>query len=188
MFGFSKRLFRRHRRRLQCSLAKTYSLAQTYQAMSLASVDDLWQKLVNLADVSWHPIVARTDLPLGLVPKPGLIYTAVTRWVPIPMRIFVEQVCPHQLLSARILMFPGLEEQITYQVEPTRVGTCVSYSVTLRGWLSPLVWSVMRPYTESIAAKLAEAAEQAALQTALQTVAGPLPKPLTAPKLAGLDF
>ncbi len=174
MFRITTKLMRRKRRRFQCSLAKTY------QAVSLASVDDLWRKLMDLADVSWHPVLSSTNLPQGLVPQPGLIYQAVTRWVPIPMQIFVERVCPHELLSVRILMFPGLEEQVTYQIKSTVLGTCVSYSVTLRGWLSPLFWSVMRPHVESIAAKLAEAAEQAALQA----LSGHLPPS----KPSGLDF
>jgi hypothetical protein len=173
MFRIPLRLILRQRR-LQSSLAKTY------QAISLASVDDLWRKLMDLGDVSWHPVLARTNLPQGLVPKPGLMYQAVTRLIPIPMQIFVEQVCPHELLSVRILMFPGLEEQVTYQVKSTVLGSCVSYSVTLRGWLSPIFWSVMRPHAEAIAAKLAAAAECAALQT----MSGPLPKP----KLGGWDF
>jgi hypothetical protein len=176
--GITSKLIGRKRRRLQSSLAKTYP--KTYQVMSLASVDDLWRKLMDLADVSWHPILASTNLPQGLVPKPGLIYQAVTRLIPIPMQIFVEQVCPHELLSIRILMFPGLEEQVTYHVKSTVLGTRVSYSVTLRGWLSPIFWSVMRPHVESIAAKLAAAAEHAALQA----VQGRLPPP----KPTGLDF
>ncbi len=173
MFRIPLRL-RLRQRRLQSSLAKTY------QAISLASVDELWRKLMDLGDVSWHPVLARTNLPHGLVPKPGLMYQAVTRRIPIPMQIFVEQVCPHELLSVRILMFPGLEEQVTYQVKSTVLGSCVSYSVTLRGWLSPIFWSVMRPHAEAIAAKLAAAAECAALQA----MSGPLPKP----KLDGWDF
>lgn len=172
--GLTSKLLRRKRRRLQSSLGKTY------QAISLASVDELWRQLMDLADVSWHPVLARTNLPQGLVPKPGLIYQAVTRRIPIPMQIFVERVCPHELLSVRILMFPGLEEQVTYQVKSTVLGTCVSYSVTLRGWLSPIFWSVMRPQIESIAANLAAAAEHAALQA----VSGQLPPP----KPRGLDF
>jgi hypothetical protein len=116
------------------------SLAGTYEVLSSASVDELWGKVVNLADVSWHPLLAKTNVPYGLIPKPGLIYRAVSRLSPIPIKIFVERVLPQELLSVRILALPGLEERVTYRIESTVCGTCVSYSVTLRGWLSPLVW------------------------------------------------
>ncbi|HEY9654962.1 MAG TPA: SRPBCC family protein [Crinalium sp.] len=132
--------------------------------MSSASVDDLWQKIVDLTDVSWHPIIASTNVPNGLVAKPGLIYQAVTRLSPIPIQIFVERVRPGELFSVRILVMPGLEEQVTYQVKSTVCGTRVSYSVTLRGWLSPLLWSLMRPYAARVASDLVQAAEQNALQ------------------------
>lgn len=154
MFNFFPRFIRRKRRRFQCTLAKTY------QVLSSASVDDLWKKLVDLADVSWHPLLISTNVPRGLVVQPGLIYQAFTRLVPIPVQIFVERVRPGELLSVRILVMPGLEEQVTYQVKSTVCGACVSYSVTLRGWLSPLFWSVMRPYAERVAAELVHATEQ----------------------------
>lgn len=147
---------------LQCSLVKTY------QAISSASVDDLWHKVVDLADVSWHPLLARTNVPRGLVVKPGLIYQAVTRFSPIPIQIFVEGVRPRELLSIRILTMPGIEERITYKIESTVCGTQISYSVTLKGWLSPVVWLLTRSYTALVASKLAQAAEQ----TALRVVAG----------------
>jgi hypothetical protein len=134
----------------------------TYQAISSASVDVLWRKVVNLADVSWHPLIISTNAPKGLIPKPGLIYRAVTRLFPIPIRIFVERVLPKELLSVRILAIPGVEERVTYRVESTVCGTCVSYSVTLKGWLSPLVWSLIRPYAARVAEELAHAAEQEA--------------------------
>ncbi|MBW4473305.1 MAG: SRPBCC family protein [Stenomitos rutilans HA7619-LM2] len=158
MFGFVSRFIRYKQRRFQCSLARTY------QALSSASVDDLWQKIVDLRDVSWHPLLASTNVPRGLVAKPGLIYQAVTRMSPIPIQIFVERVRPGELLSVRILVLPGLEEQVTYQVKSTVCGTCVSYSVTLRGWLSPLFWSFIRPYAARVASDLVQAAEQKALQ------------------------
>lgn len=139
------------------------SLARTYQVLSSASVDALWQKVTDLADVSWHPLLASTNVPKGLVAKPGLIYQAVTRSIPIPIRIFVEQVQPKQLLSVRILTIPGLEERITYKVESTVCGTEISYSITLRGWLSPLIWSLIRPGAARVAAQLAHAAEQKSL-------------------------
>ncbi|GAB4227263.1 MAG: SRPBCC family protein [Elainellaceae cyanobacterium] len=135
-------------------------LVGTYQVLSSASVDDLWQKVVNLADVSWHPLLARTNVPYGLIPKPGLLYRAVSRLFPISIRIFVERVLPRELLSVRIFALPGVEERVTYRVESTVCGTQVSYSVTLRGWLSPLVWSVIRPYAAKVAEELAHAAER----------------------------
>jgi hypothetical protein len=137
------------------------SLVRTYQALSSASVDELWKKITDLADVSWHPMIASTNVPTGLVVKPGLIYQAVTRMIPIPVQIFVERVSPNELLSFRILVLPGLEEQVIYRVESTVCGACVSYSVTLRGWLSPIIWSLMRPCAARVALKLAQAAEQA---------------------------
>lgn len=144
-----------------------YSLVKTYQAISSASVDDLWKKVVDLADVSWHPILFKTNVPYGLIAKPGLIYKAFTRLCPtIPIQIFVERVNPRELLSVRILAIPGVEERVTYRVESTLCGTCISYSVTLRGWLSPVIWSVIQPYAERVAIRLAQAAEQSALQPA----------------------
>jgi hypothetical protein len=138
---------------------------RTYREISSASVDELWQKVVDLTDVSWHPLLKSTNVPYGLVPKPGLIYQAVTRFSPIPIRIFVERVNPRELLSIRIMTIPGVEERVTYQVESTVCGTCLSYSVTLRGWLSPLIWSLSRPYADRVARSLVEAAEKAALTT-----------------------
>jgi hypothetical protein len=135
-------------------------LVETYQVFSSASVDDLWQKVVNLADVSWHPLLAKTNVPYGLIPKPGLIYQAVSRLFPIAIRIFVERVQPGELLSVRIFALPGLEERVTYRVESTLWGTRVTYSVTLRGWLSPIVWSIIRPYAARVASELAQAAER----------------------------
>ena len=143
-------------RRFRCSLA------WTYREISSASVDELWQKVVDLADVSWHPLLARTNVPYGLVLKPGLIFQAVTRLGPIPIRIFVERVSPRELLSVRVLAIPGVEERVTYRVDSTVCGTWVSYSVTLSGWLSPLIWSLIRPHAARVAAALAQAAEQAA--------------------------
>ncbi|HEY9639841.1 MAG TPA: SRPBCC family protein [Coleofasciculaceae cyanobacterium] len=135
-------------------------LVGTYQVLSSASVDDLWQKVVDLADVSWHPLLSKTNVPYGLIPKPGLIYQAVSRLFPMPIQIFVERVLPRELLTVRILALPGLEERVTYRVESTLCGTRVSYSVTLRGWLSPLVWSVIRPYAAKVASELAQAVER----------------------------
>lgn len=139
-----------------------FSLYKTYRAVSNAPIDVLWQKIINIADVSWHPLLAQTNAPKGLIAKPGLIYSVVTRLTPIPVRIFVERVCPGELLSFRVLMCPGLEKRVTYQVESTLCGTYISYSVTLRGWLSPFLWWFIRPYTAKVASELAHAAEQVA--------------------------
>lgn len=143
-------------------------LFETFQVASSASVDELWRKVVNLADVSWHPLFSSTNVPHGLIPKPGLIYKAVTRFSPFPIRIFVERVDHRELLSFRILAIPGIEERVTYQVESTVWGTRVSYSVTLKGWLSPILWSFVRPHAARVAAALASAAEKAAKQRLLQ--------------------
>ncbi len=140
----------------------------TFQVASSAPVDELWRKVVNLADVSWHPLLSSTNVPHGLIPKPGLIYKAVTRFSPFPIQIFVERVDHRELLSFRILAIPGVEERVTYQVESTVWGTRVSYSVTLKGWLSPIVWSFVRPHAARVAAALANAAEKAATQRLLQ--------------------
>lgn len=156
MRGWLKSIYRKH-------LWFRCSLARTYQVISSASADELWKKVVDLADVSWHPLLASTNVPYGLVPKPGLIFQAVTRLGPIPIRIFVEHVRPGELLSVRVMAIPGLEERVTYQVEPTVCGNFVSYSVTLNGWLSPLIWSLIQPHAARVATALAAAAEQAAM-------------------------
>lgn len=158
MRGWLSKFIHRKRRRF-CA-----SLVRTYREISDASVDELWQKVVDLTDVSWHPLLKSTNVPYGLVPKPGLIYQAVTRFSPFPIHIFVERVNPRELLSVRVLAIPGVEERITYQVESTVCGTCLSYSVTLRGWLSPLIWSLSRPYADRVARSLVEAVENAAVK------------------------
>ncbi len=138
-----------------------FSLDKHYRVLCNAPVDVLWQKIINLADVSWHPLINWSNAPRGLMAKPGLIYQVVTRLTPIPVRIFVEQVSPRELLSVRVLAIPGIENRITYKVESTVCGTFVSYSITLRGWLSPLLWWLIRPYAARVAAELASAAERA---------------------------
>ncbi|MBE7385939.1 MAG: SRPBCC family protein [Leptolyngbya sp. SIO1E4] len=135
---------------------------RTYQVLSTASVETLWQVLTNLADMSWHPMINSTDAPRGLTAKPGLIYRVIPRWFPVPVRIFVERVLPQELLSVRLFPVPGLEERVIYRLESTVWGTRVSYSIMLRGWLSPVVWSVLKPYAAQVAAAIAAAAEQAA--------------------------
>ncbi|HEY9880619.1 MAG TPA: SRPBCC family protein [Leptolyngbyaceae cyanobacterium] len=142
-------------------LRRAWTLDRSYWTVSSASVDTLWQTIVNLADVSWHPLLTSTNAPNGLIPKPGLIYRAFTRLCPIPVSIFVERVRPGELLSVRIFPIPGLEERVTYQIKSTVMGTQISYSVTLRGWLSPLAWSLLKPYAAKVASALASAAEQA---------------------------
>jgi hypothetical protein len=156
--GWLSKFIHRKRRRF-CA-----SLVRTYREISSASVDELWLKVVDLTDVSWHPLFKSTNVPLGLVPKPGLIFQAMTRFWPIPIQIFVERVNPKQMLSIRVLAIPGIEERITYQVESTLCGSYLSYSVTLRGWLSPLIWSLSRPYVDRVARSLVESVETAALQ------------------------
>jgi hypothetical protein len=145
---------------VQGKLFCKFSLFKTYRAVCQAPVDVLWQKLINLADVSWHPLFASTNVPAGLIPKPGLIYQVVTRLTPIPVRIFVENVRPGELLSIRILAIPGMEQRVTYQVESTLCGSYISYSVTLKGWLSPFIWWLIRPYSAKVASELAQAAER----------------------------
>lgn len=135
-------------------------LVATFQTVSSASAEELWQHIVNLTDVSWHPMLTSTNVPNGLRPKPGLIFRAVTRLSPFPIRIFVERVDPEALLSVRIIALPGIEERGTYRIESTMWGTRVSYSIALRGWLSPVIWSIVRPYAARVAAALAEVAEQ----------------------------
>lgn len=137
------------------------TLERTYQVVSTASVETLWQTVTNLAEMaSWHPLITSTNAPNGLMAKPGLIYRVFTRWLPVPVKIFVERVLPGELLSVRIFPVPGLEERVTYRIESTVCGTQVSYSVTLHGWLSPFAWSLLKPYAAQVAAALAAAAEE----------------------------
>jgi len=158
MQGWLSKFINRKRRQV------CVSLVRSYREISSASVDEIWHKVVDLADVSWHPLLKSTNVPYGLVPKPGLIYQAVTRLSPIPIRIFVERVNPRELLSVRILAIPGVEERISYKIESTVCGSCLSYSVTLRGWLSPLIWSLSRPYADKVARALIEAVEETAIK------------------------
>jgi len=136
----------------QCSLYKTYRVA------SSVPVDMLWGKLINLADMSWHPLFSQTNLPKGLIPKPGLIFSVVTRLTPFPIRAFVENVRPRELLSIRLMAIPGIEQRITYQIESTLCGSYIAYSITLRGWLSPFIWWLIKPYSIKVANELVNAA------------------------------
>jgi hypothetical protein len=53
-----------------------------------------------------------------------------------------------------------MEQKITYQMESTLCGTYISYSVTLRGWLSPFIWWLIKPYSDQVVRELANAAER----------------------------
>lgn len=140
------------------------TLEKHYQVFSTASVDTLWQKMNDLADLaSWHPLITSTNAPNGQQATPGLIYRVFTRWVPVPIKIFVENVLPGEYISLRVFPVPGLEERAVYRLESALCGTRVSYSVELRGWLSPVAWSFLRPYAAKVAAALAQAAEQASV-------------------------
>lgn len=158
MRAWLSKIINRKRRRV------CVTLVRSYREISSATPDELWLKLMDFADVSWHPLLKSTNVPYGLVPKPGLIFQAVTRFSPIPIRIFVERVNPRELLSIRVMAIPGIEERLTYKVESTLCGTYLSYSVDLRGWLSPLIWSLSRPYADRVAKALVEAVEGATLK------------------------
>jgi hypothetical protein len=150
-----------------------HSIYRTYQALSTAPVETLWHTLTNLADIStWHPLIDSTNAPRGLTAKPGLIYRVIPRWVPIPVRIFVERVSHNELISIRMFPVPGLEERVIYRLESTVWGTQISYSVCLRGWLSPVAWSVLRPYASKMAEAIAHAAEETATSALPQKPSG----------------
>jgi hypothetical protein len=140
-----------------------WTFMKNYRAITTASVELTWQKVMDLTDLSWHPLISRTNVPCGIVPKPGLIYRAISRWVPLSCRMFVEGVRPRQLLSIRVFGIPGIEERVTYQVESSVCGTYISYSVMMRGWLAPLVWSCLQKQAAKVAAHLAAAAEAESL-------------------------
>jgi hypothetical protein len=133
---------------------------KTYRVVSRAPIDVLWKKLSNLADVSWNPLFSKTNVPLGLIAKPGLIFQAVTRLTPIPIRLFVENVRPGKLLSIRIMALPGVEHKITYQMESTLRGTYITCSVTLKGWLAPFIWWIIHSDCAKMANDLALAVEK----------------------------
>lgn len=135
-----------------------------YWATSSASAETLWQMVTNLADLdTWHPLIASTNAPRGQKAKPGLIYRVASRYFPISTQIFVERVLPGELLSIRLFPLPGLQERVTYRIISTLCGTCVLYSITLSGWLSPLAWPVVKPHATKVAAALVAAAEQSRL-------------------------
>lgn len=132
-----------------------------YWAASTAPAETLWQLVTNLADLNtWHPLITSTNAPRGQRATPGLIYRAVMPYLPISTQIFVERVLPGELLSIRLFPLPGLQERVTYRIVSTLCGTCVLYSITLSGWLSPLAWPVIKPHATKVAAALVAAAEQ----------------------------
>lgn len=132
-----------------------------YWAASTAPAETLWQLVTNLADLNtWHPLITSTNAPRGQRATPGLIYRAVMPYLPISTQIFVERVLPGELLSIRLFPLPGLQERVTYRIVSTLCGTCVLYSITLSGWLSPLAWPVVKPHATKVAAALVAAAEQ----------------------------
>lgn len=126
----------------------------------IASADTLWRIVNNLADLeTWHPLVTGTNAPRGQQAKPGLIYRAMSRYLPISTQVFVERVLPGELVSMRLFPLPGLQERVTYRIVSTLCGNCVLYSITLSGWLSPFAWPVVKPQVTKVAAALVEAAE-----------------------------
>ena len=107
----------------------------SYWAASTVPAETLWQTVTNLADVAaWPPLITRTNAPQGQRAKPGLIYRAFSRYLPVSTQIFIERVLPGELLSVRVFPLPGLQERATYRIVSTICGTCVFYSVTLSGW------------------------------------------------------
>ncbi|MEL6815605.1 MAG: SRPBCC family protein [Cyanobacteria bacterium J06598_3] len=131
-----------------------------YWAESSAPADTLWQMVSNLTNLAnWHPIITATNAPLGQRAKPGLIYKAFSRYIPLSTSIFVERVLPGELVSIRLFPLPGVQERVTYRIVSTLCGTCVLYSMTLSGWLSPLVWPMLKPQATRVAVALVQAAE-----------------------------
>ena len=134
---------------------------RNYWTASTAPAEILWQMVVDLAGLaSWHPLISSTNAPYGQTAKPGLIYRVCSRYFPLSTQVFVERVQPGELLSIRLFPFPGLQERVTYRIVSTICGTCVLYSITLSGWLSPLAWPMMKPHAVKVAAALVQAAEQ----------------------------
>ncbi|MGB7247913.1 MAG: SRPBCC family protein [Phormidesmis sp.] len=135
-----------------------------YWTECTAPAETLWQMVSDLADIaSWHPLITSTNAPRGQRATPGLIYRAVSRYFPLSTQVFVERVLPGELLSIRLFPFPGLQERVTYRIVSTLCGTCVLYSMTLSGWLSPLAWPMMKPQAPRVAVALVRAAEAASL-------------------------
>lgn len=161
-FQFGKRSPKPHPQDLS-QVNLEHPIYKTYKALSSAPIETIWQIINDVAEMSsWHPLITSTNAPRGLTAKPGLIYRVIPRWLPIPIRIFVERVSHHELISVRLFPMPGLEERVVYRLESTVCGTQVSYSVILRGWLSPVVWSVLKPFAAKVAGAIAKAAEETA--------------------------
>lgn len=130
------------------------------RATHIASADTLWQIVNNLADLeTWHPLVTGTNAPRGQQAKPGLMYRTMSRYLPLSTQVFVERVLPGELVSMRLFPLPGLQERVSYRIVSTLCGTCVLYSITLSGWLSPFAWPVVKPQVTKVAAALVAAAE-----------------------------
>ena len=145
-------------------VAMGYTTEHNYWVSSTAPAETLWQTVNNLADLDdWHPLITGTNAPRGQDAKPGLIYRAFSRYLPVSTQVFVERVLPGELLSVRVFPLPGIQERATYRIVSTLCGTCVLYSISLSGWLTPLVWPVVKPQITQVATSLVEAAEQATL-------------------------
>ncbi len=154
----------------KCRTAWTtcYTAEHNYWVSSTAPAEALWQTVSNLAALeTWHPLITGTNAPHGQDAKPGLIYRAFSRYLPVSTQVFVEQVLPGELLSVRVFPLPGMQERATYRIVSTLCGTCVLYSITLSGWLTPLVWPMVRPQITQVATSLVQAAEQATLQPSI---------------------
>ena len=151
----SKFWFKRFRQR-----KLRWKIVKTYRAISTASVDSIWAKLSDMADVSWNPMLWSTDAPEGLTAKPGLIFRAMSQWLPVPSHLFIEEVQPNQFLSIRILALPGLEERVTYQIAADVKGTFISYSIMLRGWLTPIFWPFLHLSAQRVAIQLAQSNQE----------------------------
>lgn len=144
-----------------------YTTEHNYWVSSTATTETLWQTVNNLSDLdTWHPLITGTNAPYGQEAKPGLIYRAFSRYLPVSTQVFIEQVLPGELLSVRVFPLPGVQERATYRIVSTLCGTCVLYSITLSGWLTPFVWPMVKPQITQVAASLVQAAEEATLHSA----------------------
>ncbi|PZO17875.1 MAG: hypothetical protein DCF25_10530 [Leptolyngbya foveolarum] len=139
---------------------------RNYWTASTAPAEIIWQMVTDLASLAtWHPLISSTNAPYGQTATPGLIYRVCSRYFPLSTQVFVERVQPGELLSIRLFPFPGLQERVTYRIVSTICGgTCVLYSITLSGWLSPIAWAMMKPHAVKVAAALVQAAEQETIQ------------------------
>ncbi len=158
--------------KLRASWSASWSEATTehnYWVASTAPAETLWKEVSDLAGVAaWHPLISRTNAPYGQQAKPGLIYRVFSDYLPTSTQIFVERVLPGELLSVRVFPLPGLQERATYRIVSTLYGACVMYSITLSGWLSPIVWPVVKSRITQVAIALVKAAEVQAAEKAAQ--------------------